>query len=470
MKVEFVNPPIQAGINREGRCMVKKTAWGFILPPITLAYSAGVVRECGINVKIEDCVADEISLDILRHRIKAFQPDLIIINTVTPSILNDVRIIDIIKKDNPEIKIGLIGIHSSVLTNETFTLSRNIDYIIRGEPEFIIRDLVLALRDKRSVNNVKGLSYRKNNEIFHNPNRGFINDLDSLPFPAWDLINTKNYRLPLSGDQFLLISPSRGCPYQCIFCNDKIYYGEKIRIRSPQRVVDEIEWAINNFRIRNFHFWTESFTHQKQFALDILDEILRRNLNIKWTCNSRVDSVDLELLKKMKKAGCWQISYGVESGNQFILDQAKKHITLKQSQQAVLLAKKAGLEVSIQCIIGLLGETYQTALDTIRFAKNLHADYAQFYCAVPFPGSELFQMAEKNKQIIVRDWSRFEQSQSVLKLDSLTPKEIEELRHRAYQEYYLNYHQVLVILKKVIKFSTINNLIKIVKQFVKWIE
>jgi len=469
MKVYFINPPATIQINREGRCMIRKSAWTFTFPPISLASCVAVLRERGFGVKITDCIAEGINFSILSEEIKKYNPDLVILNTATPSIVSDIKVADSIKKIDPIIKVGVIGIHPSSLPNETFGISKSLDYIIRGEPEFTIRDLALALDNNQPLSKVEGISYRINGQIFHNSSRELIKDLDSLPFPAWDLIDINNYKIPFTNSPFLLIVPSKGCPYKCIFCNAKTYYGDKIRLRSPRKVADEIEWAKTNFKVEDFHFWTESLTLQKNFALSVADEILKRNLKIRWTCSSRVDNIDLELLEKMKKAGCWMIGFGIESGDQIILDNAKKGITLEQSKNAVKLAQKAGLEVSIQCIIGLPGETNKTALKTISFAKSLNADYAQFYCAVPFPGSDLYQIAKEKRWLSTNEWFKFDQSQSVLNLENFKAEEAMQLRRKAYFRYYINPKQIFRTLKKIKNVTELKDFLYMIKHFLSWI-
>jgi len=469
MKVYFINPPATIPISREGRCMIRKSAWAFTLPPISLAYCAAILREEGFEVKIIDCIAEGINQLVLKEKIKQYNPDIIILNTATSSIVNDIKIADDIKEINPLVKVGVIGIHPSSLPDETFSLSKGLDYIIRGEPEITTKELILALDNNQSLSKVEGISYRIGEKIFHNSSRELIKDLDSLPFPAWDLIDIHNYKIPFTNNPFLLILPARGCPYKCIFCNAKIYYGDQIKLRSPRKVVDEIEWAKNNFKVVDFHFWTESLTLQKKFILGIIDEILKRNLKIKWTCNSRVDNIDLELLEKMKKAGCWMIGFGIESGDQIILDNAKKGITLEQSKNAVKLAQKAGLEVSIQCIIGLPGETNKTALKTISFAKSLNADYAQFYCAVPFPGSDLYQIAKEKRWLSTNEWFKFDQSQSVLNLENFKAEEAMQLRRKAYFRYYINPKQIFRTLKKIKNVTELKDFLYMIKHFLSWI-
>lgn len=469
MKVYFINPPASIKITREGRCMVKSSAWTVVLPPISLASCAATLRENKFEVKITDCIVEKIKLQGLGKKIKKYNPNLIILNTSTPSIKEDLNVVRLAKKINSNIKVGVIGIHVSSLPDETFFLSRKLDYIIRNEPEFTIRDLALNLKGNGSLSKIKGISYRKNKKIFHNSSRETIPDLDLLPFPAWDLIDISKYKMPFTKAPFLLIAPSRGCPHRCTFCTGKVYYGKKLRLRLPSKIVDEIEWSINKFKVKDFLFWSDSFTLDKKFVLSVADEILKRNLKIRWVCNSRVDSVGLELLKKIKEAGCWMIGFGIESGNQKILDFAMKGINLKQTINAVKLAKKAGLEISAQCILGLPGETKKTALQTISFIKKLDVDYAQFYCAVPFPGSDLYKIAKEKKWIKNKDWSKFNQSESIMNTDSLKAEEVMWLRKKAYFNYYFNLKQILKSLRKIKSLSGFKDFLYMVKDFLFWI-
>jgi len=469
MKTYFINPPASSKISREGRCMVEGSAWGTVLPPISLASCASTVRNTGSEVMLDDCIAEDISLLDLEDRIKRFQPDLIILNTATPSIENDLKIAKLAKALNSSIKVGTIGIHPSILVDNTFSLSEDLDFIIRGEPEFTVRDLVLALRDNISLDQITGLSYRLNGKIFYNKSREFINDLDLLPFPAWDLVDISKYKITFTKNPYLLIIPSRGCPYNCIFCNSKVYYGQRLRLRSPQKIVDEMEWIQKKFKVNDILFWAESFTVNKEFVINICNEIMKRGLHIRWISNSRVDNVDWEILNMMKSAGCWMVGFGVESGNQVVLNNSRKQIRLSQSRDAVYLARKVGLQVSIHSIIGLPGETRKTALETINFVKQLDADFAQFYCAVPFPGSDLFNLAKQNKWLDNCKWSDFNQSHSVLTTNELDSKTVERLRRRAYLNYYLRPKLFWKIGRQTKSLSSLGQLFLTAIRFWKWI-
>jgi len=455
---------------REGRCMQPEEAWTFVWAPISLAISAAVLRGQGFDVKISDCTAEGIDKNLLNQKIREFNPDLIIINTGTPSIIDDIKVAECTKKISPSIKVGAIGIHISVLPDETFSLSKHLDYLIRREPEYIVKDLALNLRDQKPLEGIKGLSYRTDKKIIHNPDREFIKNLDDLPFPAWDLMDLDQYRMPFTDKRFLPINISRGCPYQCTFCNAKVYYGNKLRIRSSQKVADEIEWVKNKFGIDEFFFWSDSFTISNKHALEVADEIIKRDLKIKWVCNSRVDNINLKLLKRIKQAGCWMIGYGIESGNQQILNDCQKNVTLVQSIKAVKLAKKAGLQIAAHTIIGLPGETKETAKQTLKFLKNLNVDYAHFYCAVPFPGSKLYEEALEKGWIITNDWSRFSQADSIMDIGTIKAKDVVRLKTKSYIGYYLRPKQIYRTLRKIKSFSEFKNFLYMIKKFLIWVK
>jgi radical SAM superfamily enzyme YgiQ (UPF0313 family) len=472
MRVLFINPPGPNNIKmvREGRCMQRKGAWTSVWPPLSLALCAAVVREENVDVELIDCIVKGIEIDELKNKVTEFEPDLVVLNTATPSIENDIRIADEIKGVCQDTKIVAIGIHPTVLPEECFNMSANLDYIIRGEPEFTLRELVrfISQSDKFSINNVAGISFRNNNIIYHNPAREWLN-IDELPFPAWDLVDPNDYIMPFHNVPFFLITTSRGCPYPCNFCADSAYYGKKLRKRSPEKLVDELVWAGKNFNVNEFLFWSESFTLDRSFVMAVCEKILRRHVQIKWVCNSRVDHVDKELLKTIKSAGCWMIGYGIESGNQNVLDMTKKGITIPQIRRAVKLAKDVDLEVTGHCILGLPGDTIETIQETVRFAIELDLDFVQFYCAVPFPGSELYQQAVENNWCNTNNWSLFEQNYSVLDYPHLSSSEIIELRRWAYRKFYLRPKVIFNIFRKLKKPTDITILVDMIKEFFTWI-
>ncbi|MEK7812412.1 MAG: radical SAM protein [Candidatus Desantisbacteria bacterium] len=274
--------------------------------------------------------------------------------------------------------------------------------------------------------------------------------------------------MPFHNVPFLLVATSRGCPYPCTFCADSTYYGKSLRKRSPQKLVDELVWLKERFNIHEFLFWSESFTLDTRFVMAVCDEIIGRGLQISWVCNSRVDHVTLDMLMAIKKAGCWMIGYGIESASQSVLDSVKKGTTVEQIRKAVQLSHQAGLEVSGHCIIGLPADTTQTIKQTIEFTIELDLDFVQFYCAVPFPGSEMYEQACHNHWINTTDWSRFEQNFSCVDYPHLTAQEIMNLRRFAYRRFYLRYRMFLKVWKRLKKSSDIKTFFSMIREFITW--
>lgn len=471
MKVYLVNPPAPNGIEmvREGRCMQRKGAWTAVWSPISLAYCAAVLEKEGFIVKLTDCIAEKIDNQSLTQKIKSFKPEFVVFNTSTPSIESDLSMCGLVKKIDPRIKTAVFGIHVTALANECFEFSSDLDFVVRGEPEDTILELAKKIKTKGKFDKVTGVTWRKKNQVVKNSDRQWVNNLDDLPFPAWHLINKNNYIMPFTNQPFFLVATGRGCPYHCLFCADKAYYGQKLRLRSPESVVDELEHNQKIYGVSEFLFWTESFTINKEFSAAICDEIVSRGLEIRWVCNSRVDNVDLELLKKFKQAGCQMIGYGVESGSQKVLNQSRKGTTLEQTKRAVYLAKQAGLEVTGHCIIGLPGETKETIHQTEKFVAGLDLNFVQFYCAVPFPGSDFYKLAKEKGWIISNNWSLYEQNFSVLNYPKLSSQEVIDLRQQAYRNFYLSPKTILKTLLRLRTPKEFFNFLYMAKDFFSWI-
>jgi anaerobic magnesium-protoporphyrin IX monomethyl ester cyclase len=257
-----------------------------------------------------------------------------------------------------------------------------------------------------------------------------------LPFPAWSEVDREKYRMPISGDKFLLAVPHRGCPFNCIFCASKPYYGSKTRFRSPARFVDELQWVGKEFGIRDFLFWAETYTINKEFVMNVNKELINRHLKIKWVCNSRVDTIDEEMMMSMKDAGCWMVGYGIESGSQKILDAAGKRITLEQIEKTVKLTKKHMLTTTGHVIIGLPGESKETVMQTISFINSLPLDFAQFYTAAPWPGTELYKYAKDKGILKNTDFRAFTQQKGVLETESFSAEDMSYYCKLAYKKFY----------------------------------
>lgn len=470
MRVHLINPPSpgEFGFTREGRCMQKEGVWTTTWPPISLTQTAAFLRGHGHEVRVNDCSVEGVDTEKLKGILADFKPQLLVMNSTTPSLNFDLTIPPLARSVLPEVKVAAFGIHVGTLPDETFAQAPDLDYVIRGEPEATITELADSLQNGGKVDGVTGLSYRNNGSIQHGADRGFIPHLDEMPFPAWDLIDLNNYKLPFSGRPFLMVTTARGCPYDCVYCVAQSYYGRKIRARKPARIVDELEHLQEKYGVRDFFFWSESFTIIKAAIKELCREILRRGLKIRWVCNSRVDNIDLELLELMKKAGCWMISYGVESGDQAILDAIKKGITVEQVRQAIRLTRKVGFQIAGHFVLGLPGESLESLRMTYKFACSLDLDYAQFYCASPWPGSEFYTMAVKEGWLASTNWDEYEQDHSVVNYPGLKAAEITAFRDWATRRFYLRPRIIWRTMKRIKSPDEFLNFVRMLRAFLTW--
>lgn len=438
MRVLLLNPPPKDNILfvREGRCMNREATWENLWPPHTLMYISSLLKRDGHKVKLVDGMVECKSIDYLPNAIGDFNPELAIVNTATATIYGDIRSACYLK-NNYNSKIALFGVHPTSTHYELLKKNNDIDFVIRREPEITAKELANFLEYDKSLNNLEGITYRENGEIKVNKDREFV-DLNTLPFPDRSCVNQSNYTLPFSKKPFTLISTSRGCPFGCIYCAVHQYYGKKFRAREPKSVVDEIEEVVLKYKIFDFLFWADEALFQQKTMERISDEILNRGLKIRWFCNSRADTISFEILKKMKKAGCWLMSFGIESGSQKILDNINKNLKLEHIEEAVNITRKAGIETIGHFIFGLPGETKKTAKKTIKFAKKLALDYAQFYIATPYPGTKFFTYAKENNLIETYDYSKYEISNAVVRTKELSPEQLMKIRKKAYMSFYLN--------------------------------
>lgn len=460
-KTLIINPPCESGFDRNGRWPAKSTGGTFI-EPLFLAYTAAVLEKESLPVELIDCRPFYISPEELLAKFDG-NITLAILQTSTASINQDLAMAKKIKDKFPRTKIALIGSHVSVLDKEVMEDNEFVDFIARGEYEYTILDLAKALIEKTDPINILGITFRKNGEIIRNETRPFIENLDELPFPARHFLPMDTYFEAIfkSKKTFRLMG-SRGCPYRCTFCLwTQTMYGQKVRIRDPKKIVDEIEHLINVYHAKGLYFEDDTFALDPKRVIEICDEILKRGVKIPWSCMGRVDTVTEEMLKKMKEAGCYTIRYGVESSSQEILNRAHKGTTVEQIIRARELTKKAGIEFHAAYTLGLPGETKKTIEETIKFAVKLNSDYAQFAIAMPYPGTELYREAVKNGWLKAKDWSDFEASNnSVLKYPDLKTEDIVEAYKTAYRRFYL---RPGFIFKKVIKIRSINEFYQLIK-------
>jgi radical SAM superfamily enzyme YgiQ (UPF0313 family) len=451
MKILIVNPPAynKKDFIREGRCMQTKSSWAALWMPLSLCYISAVLRKEGHDIKLIDCIAEKMGEGKFLGSARKFMPDLVVLNTAIPSIRGDMKTADAIKKILPATKIIIVGMFSSLYEKECLKDFPQVDFAIMDEPEWAVSDLASVISEKKPLEQVGGLIFRKGEEIVVNERQNlWENNLDELPFPARDLLKNDAYRLPTNGKRFTLLSVGRGCSEKCIYCVANLYYGKRFRKRSVESVISEIEECIEKYDIQNFLFWGESFTTDPEYGEAICDEIIKRNIEITWSSTSRVDTLNKTLLDKMKKAGCILLGLGIESYNQDVLNRARKRITVEQIDAAVNMVRNAGIKSMGHFVFGLPGDTRESALKTIDFAcKNV--TFAQFYCAIPYPKTEFGKIAAEQNRITDTDYTQFELTRSVTGNENLTPRDIKKIRDYAYRRFYFRPKMIIRTLREI---------------------
>src|SRR3972149_9899337 len=305
----IVNPPSpnHEKYVREGRCEQRASSFQYLMVPISLPSIAGLLRREDFEVKVLDCMAEEFDQNKALKAIRQFKPRLVILNFSTATYPSDKVFSQEIRKKIGKVHLTAIGVHVTSLPLETI-IDAGLDSVVRGEPEATALALAETLRDKKSLKKIQGLSIRGNPSYTNNLARPFIEDLDRLPFPARDLIKNQRYKMPVFNRPYTLVITARGCPNNCSFCTASLYYGSKIRMRSPENVLDEVEEVLKVHKIKDITFWADTFTFNRNYVVRICRGIKERKLQFRWMANARVDKVDPAMLRLMRSSGCQIIS------------------------------------------------------------------------------------------------------------------------------------------------------------------
>jgi len=465
MNTYLLNPTVKGGgiYIREGRCMQKASSWVTIWPPVTLAVLGAIAKKFG-PVRLLDGNVENMTLEEFLSDIGQFKADIVIINTGFPSIDGDMAVAKAIKEKYPHIIIISFGVYFTLLDEQALHNYPLIDIGIRGEPEETFTELLQCLQEgKNNLHAIRGIAYRNIEGVKVNEPRPLIEDLDTIPIPARDLLKNDCYRLPHNNKTYSLLNSARGCPFNCIYCIVSPYYGKKVRKHSISYIIEEIKECKDIYGIEEFLFWEEVFSLDKHFVAALCDAIIKNQLNIRWAATTRVDTLDETTLVKMKAAGCYLLGLGIESGNQEILDTAKKRQTLDDIQKAVAMCKRVKLQTMGHLIFGLPGETRQTAQTTIDFMLSLGLDYVQAYCAVPYPKTEFGTMARDKGWVVADRWSQYDfGGDSIVAMDTMTQQETTYFRKKAFRSFYF---RPTYILKKVIQEFSLKQLFRLFRFF-----
>jgi anaerobic magnesium-protoporphyrin IX monomethyl ester cyclase len=371
-----------------------------------LGYVAAALERRGDSVRILDMAFHGGPDRKISAQIAEAHPDVVGITAQTPYYSKALKIARLVKSWNPACPVVLGGAHASILTADSLA-DPAIDIVVRGEGDITIVDLVNCLEAGGKLDEVRGISFKRDGVIIHNEQRAFISDLDSLDMPAWHLFEMDKYRARIEGRKVAPVMSSRGCPFKCIFCYRGPAAGKTFRGRNPEKIVAEIEYLHRKYQIGDILFVDDIFTLNKQRAERICDLLIEKNLPLTWRCQSRADCLSLDLLKKMKRAHCIDISMGIESGNEKILETTGKAITKEKVREGFRLIREAGLSSSASFIIGLPGDTTETVKETIQFARELNPNFAIFYAAMPYPGTELAKIVQTNGGRLPEDWDAY---------------------------------------------------------------
>lgn len=410
----LVQPPLPKPIGEYSSSII-------LCPPLGLGYIASNLILEGFEVEIIDMAALNLSLDQFKREVKQKEPKIVGISAETLTYKNALKVAETVKKENPEILTVMGGPHVTFLAEETLR-NPQVDVVVRREGEMTMKEIARRLlRENGDLGNVKGITYRREGHIISNPERPLIEDLDSLPFPARELFPLDRYRVPGT------LITSRGCPSKCIFCSAGAMYGGRYRVRSPENVSSEVHHMIEKFNFDKFFIADDTFTVFRDRTRKICRSI--SDLNVQWFCESRVNTVNKEILKEMAESGCRVIQYGVESGSQKILNSIRKGITVEQVRKAVKWSVEVGIIPVCSFMVPHPEDTLETIEETRKFMEELKSLGALVVVSLttPFPGTYLYDHAEElGLKFILEDTDRYDMATPVFVTKNLTLEQIEE--------------------------------------------
>ena len=457
MKIMLIAPPYSK--DQIFRKSMKNL--GAVLPPLGLAYMAAMLEKHSHEVKIIDGPAMaailNYSFEELKKDIIEFNPNLVGISASTSQMDHAKKALQIVKENNSGCITILGGALISADPNALLQFN-DVDYGVYGEADLTFPEILKKIEAKEKIEGSEGIIWRENGNVkFLKPKT--ITDLDEIPMPARHLLNMKIYRPSPANYRRLpatTMMTSRGCPYQCIFCS-KPTVGTAFRTHSAKRVVDEIEHLIKDYGIKDIQMFDDTFTLLPERTIDICKGIIERKLDIGWNCMTRVDKINIDITKLMKKAGCYEIGFGIESGSDRVLKLIKKGVTKDQIRRGVKLAKDVGIDVRGFFMMGFPTEIREEVLETIEFAKELGVDVAQFMVSTPYPGTEMWEIAKMHGEID-DDWNSFTfYAPSKIPFTSklLDQEDIVALYKKAYRSFYLRPKFILKQLLSIRSFTDI---------------
>lgn len=473
MKILFLHPPWPGkgfGLRSQNR-WPRKRGDKINRYPVLLCYVATLLKKQGNEVSYIDAVIQDFDENAAIQEAKLKSPDVIFIETATPTFEYDSYFIGRLKQEIPSVKIILAGSH--VTFDPVGSLKKcNADAIIKGEMDYTALNLVNAWKENKPLDNIKGICFRKGKAILNNPNAPLIEDLDSLPFPDRNLIPHQWYAEGhVKEKPFTFVMASRGCPNHCTYCLwPNVYTEHRVRYRSIANVCDELEWLVKTYGMREIFFDDDTLNPSTERVIELCKEMVRRNINLLWGCSARVDKVNEEMLEWMKKSGCRLICYGAESASQETLNKIQKGITIEQIRNAVRLTKKAKITAHANFMVGFPWESRKDIEDTINFAIELDPDSAQFSLVFPHPGSKMFYDAKEQGYFyddVLGNWSLFDMTSGPILKTGVPREELVDIVSKAHARFFLRPGFMLKQLLKINSFAELKRMIRAGKSVVK---
>jgi len=440
VKCILIDPPDEIAINHEG--MGRSTQMHEVYPPLGLLYVAAVLKQNGIDVSLIEARAKGFSHYEVVEEVRKEKPDFVGITVITARIDSALYLAARVKEINQDIKVILGGPHIHFEHRDVIN-ELSVDFCVRGEGEITTFELIKAVSEGGNLQKVKGITFKEKGKIIVASDRSFVSDLNALFFPARGLLENSVYRGSWTGGEtFSPMLATRGCPYFCQFCDAPAIWGRIHRRRSVVNVLDELEQIYQKFGVRYVRFVDDLLVVNKKWGIKLCRGILERGLDeLSWACDGRVGLMSEELLEELKKANCKVVFYGIEFGNQRILDLCKKGFTIAQVKETIEMTSKAGISSYGYFMIGYPTETAETVEDTINLAVELALDYgmdsAGFSIVTPFPGTGLYEYCKRNNMLKSTDWSQYsyQLGRGIIRLEHITGEELAALYERALYEF-----------------------------------
>ena len=436
----FVNPPLVGGIafTRQGRCQEREEVLGTTKPPYTLALAAAVFREQGHDVRLVDLTASATSVDDLIARLdrEGFHPTLIVFPSTTPTLQADVAAMDRLKA-RYSAPMFCFGPHASAAPIASMERAPSVDGMFVGEPE----DGLIALGQLDSLDRlseIPSLTFRRGRDVVPHRAHGSFTGFLEAPYPAWDLLDLSLYRLPLVDASYVIVESSRGCPFSCDFCVAPIHQGHKFREKNAKVLVDEIERGYREFGVRFFYLWADTVTVNVKTFRAFCEELIARRLPVQWIGNARADNMtDPAFVALLKASGCWMLGLGIETESEETRKDMMKRLDGQKIRTALKNMRQHGIRSFAFFIMGYPGDTPASLERTIDYAIELDPDFANFYPAVPYPGTQMYEKVKREGWLASEDWSRMEYSYYLLRGNGLDESSVMGAINRAKRRFYV---------------------------------